>query len=68
MDVAPCYTLFTLFTLFILFKLFYTAYSGMFACISILLRKVETLLEWADGLLSKMLDWAELDGWMGDSP
>ena len=30
--------------------------------IYILLGKVKTLLEWADGLLTKMLDW------MGDTP
>ena len=36
--------LFTLFTLFILFKLLYTA---------------EALLEWADALLSKILDGVE---------
>ena len=34
----------------------------------IFLGKVRTLLEWADGLTSKMLDWTELDGWMGDTP
>ena len=49
------FTLFTLFTLFILFilsKLLYTALTE--ACASIYIGgKVRTLLEWADGLLSK---------------
>ena len=52
MEVAPRYNLFKLFTLltlFILFKLLYTA------CLYIWLGKVRMLLEWADGLLSKML-------------
>ena len=47
-------------------KLFYTAYT--LACMPVLLGKVRLLLEWADGLLSKILsDWTGLDGWM-DSP
>ena len=62
MEVTPRYKLFTLLTLltlFILFKLLYTA------CLYIWLGKVRMLLEWADGLLSKILglDWTGLD-WM----
>ena len=59
MDVAWHYTLLTLltlFSLFILFKLLYTAETA--AC---MLGKVTTLVEWADELLSKMLEWNGLD-------
>ena len=75
MEVAPCYTLltlFTLFALFALFTLFNTVYniqialpclnSSIYVCI--LLGKVRTLWEWADGLLSKMLGDG-VYGWMG---
>ena len=59
--VAPRYKLLTLLTLFKLLKLLYTA--KILACmhIYIYLGKVRTLLELADGLLSKMLG----DGWIG---
>ena len=53
MKVAPRYTLFTL------FKLLYTALNVACMPIYILLEKVKTLLEWADELLSKMLDGLE---------
>ena len=54
MKVAPRYTLFTL------FKLLYTALNVACMPIYILLEKVKTLLEeWANELLSKMLDGLE---------
>ena len=74
MEVAPYYkllehclhclhnfliTLFTLFTvptlLVILLKLRHTV---TVACVPKYRGKVRTLLEWADALLSKMLDWS----------
>ena len=62
MEEALRYTVFTLFplfkplTLFILSKLLYTAQTVACMPMPILLGKVRTLLEWADELLSKMLD------------
>ena len=64
MDVEPRYTLLTLltlltimtlFTLFILFKLLYIAETVACMPIFIMLGKVRTLMEWADGVMSKML-------------
>ena len=73
MEVAPHYTLlslFTLFTLFLLFKLLYSSIACMYAYMPIyidyIIGRVRTLLKWADGLLSKMLDgWSGwMDNWM----
>ena len=50
------YTVYTVYTVHTVQTALHCLNSGMFACISIFLRKVRTLLEWADGLLSKMLD------------
>ena len=47
------------YTLFTLFKLLYTAQTVACLPIYILLGKVRTLLEEAEGLLSKMLDWVD---------
>ena len=59
MDVAPRYTLLRLFTLLTLFSLCFFCFnslnSSMYAYI--LLGKFRMLLEWADGLLSKMWEW-----------
>ena len=79
MEVAACHTLLTLLTLFTWFTvdIVYTVdtvdtvytiqtalhclNSSMYACI--LFKKVRTLLEWTDALLSKMWEWVSgLDG------
>ena len=52
------YTLFTLFTLSTLFITVFTVHT-----IQTALYCYWTLLEWADELRSKMLDW--VDGWIG---
>ena len=53
------YTFCTVYTvLFLLFKLFYTVET--IACVPIYIGKVRTLLEWAAGLLRKMLEWVQL--------
>ena len=63
MSVAPHHTLLSL---FILFKLLYTASTVAYMPIYILSGKLRTQLEWADRLLSKMLDG--MDVLMGDTP
>ena len=53
------FTLLSWLTLFILFKLLYTAQTEACMPLPILLGKVRTLLEWADALLSKKLEWMD---------
>ena len=65
MEVSPRYTLlYTVHTAYTVYMVC-TAYCVILlkqyhVCLYILLAKVTTLLEWADGLMSKMLDG--LDG------
>ena len=61
MEVSPRYTLLnTVHTAYTVYTVC-TAYCVILhVCLYILLAKVTTLLEWADGLMSKMLD--RLDG------
>ena len=78
MEIAPRYTLFTLSTLFNTVDTVYTIQtalhlhclnSSMYAYIYtyILLGKVRMLLEWVDGLLSRMLECMDKMGEWIDS-